>query len=156
MQNELYRLLYYSRNRIGGESDALAAGIEDILAVSRANNARDGVTGALLFNAGCFGQVLEGPRAALEETFERIQQDERHGDVSLLTFEPAPGRAFDNWSMAFVGGSVQDAARYGAIAHDSGFDPSRLTGEALFEALERFTREDEQGGPWRQPTRPVA
>ncbi|MCJ2078787.1 BLUF domain-containing protein [Methylobacterium sp. E-016] len=35
-----------------------------------------------MFNAGAFAQVLEGPRRQVEETFERIQCDDRHGDVT--------------------------------------------------------------------------
>jgi hypothetical protein len=143
VSNSLHRLVYYSRNRIAGPPQALAASIGDILATSRANNARVGVTGALMFNAGCFGQVLEGPQPALEAIFERIQQDERHGDVSLLSLASTTTRAFESWSMGFVGASVEDAARYGSIAQDSGFDPSRLTGEALFEALHRLAMEEE-------------
>lgn len=90
------------------------------------------MTGALRFNSGCFAQVLEGPRSAVEEVFERIQQDERHGEVSLLECDPTQSRSFENWSMGFVGSSVDDAARYGAIVKESGFDPTRMTGEPLF------------------------
>lgn len=143
MTDTIHRLVYYSRNRMSGDSDQLAQAITAILATSRANNAKVGVTGALMFNAGCFAQVLEGAQGAVEDVFERIQQDERHGDVSLLAFESAPARAFEAWSMGFVGASVSDAARYGALAQESGFDPARMTGEALFETLHRLALEEE-------------
>lgn len=143
MPEDIYRLVYYSRNAIVADADALAAAITSILAKSQANNQRVGVTGALMFNSGCFAQVLEGSRSAVEEVFERIQQDERHGDVSLLAFEPAPSRAFGDWSMGFVGASIDDAARYGALVHESGFDPARMTGEALFETLHRLALDEE-------------
>jgi hypothetical protein len=143
MSDPLHRLVYYSRNRVIADPPVLAEAIASILAASQRNNARLNVTGALMFNAGCFAQVLEGPRTAVEDTFEKIQQDERHGDVSLLAFDPAPARAFENWSMGFVGASVSDAARYGAMVSDSGFDPARMTGEALFEALHRLALEEE-------------
>lgn len=143
MHNDLYRLVYYSRNAITGDAEAVAREITAILAKSQANNERVGVTGALMFNSGCFAQVLEGSQSAVEEVFERIQQDERHGDVSLLAFDPAPERAFENWSMGFVGSSVDDAARYSALAQDSGFDPARMTGEALFKTLHSLALEEE-------------
>ena len=145
MTDELYRLVYYSRNAMSGDADTLAAAIGSILAKSKRNNERVGVTGALMFNAGCFAQVLEGPRGEVETVFERIQQDDRHGDVSLLAFDPAAARAFENWSMGFVGASVEDAARLGAIVQGSGFDPSRMTGEALFETLPDLALEEEHG-----------
>lgn len=143
MSDDLYRLVYYSRNAVVGDADSLAAAISSILAKSQANNQRVGVTGALMFNSGCFAQVLEGSSSSIEEVFERIQQDERHGEVSLLAFDPAPSRAFENWSMGFVGASVEDAARYGAIVQESGFDPARMTGEAIFETLHRLALEEE-------------
>lgn len=144
MTDALHRLVYYSRNRLEGDADAVARDFLAILAKSQANNARVGVTGALMFNAGCFAQVLEGAPAAVEATFERIQQDERHGDVSLLGFGPAPGRSFPNWSMGFVGASEADAARYGAIGGASGFDPSRMSGERLHQTLFDLVMEEER------------
>jgi len=144
MSDPIYRLVYYSRNTIVGDAGKLTAEITSILAKSQANNERVGVTGALMFNSGCFAQVLEGSRLAVEEVFERIQQDDRHGEVSLLAFEPSPSRAFENWSMGFVGASVADSARYGAIVQESGFDPGRMTGEALFETLHMLALEEER------------
>lgn len=143
MSEPLYRLVYYSRNAIVGDEATLATAISSILAKSQVNNEKVGVTGALMFNAGCFAQVLEGSRSAVEGVFERIQQDERHGDVSLLAFDPTPARAFENWSMGFVGARVEDAARYGTVGPQSGFDPARMTGDGLFEALHQLALEEE-------------
>ena len=143
MTETIHRLVYYSRNRGARSSEEMAATIEQILAASRRNNVSVNVTGALMFNAGCFAQVLEGPKAAVEHTFERIQQDERHGDVSVLSFGPVAERAFDRWSMGFVGEAAKDARRYETVASQSGYDPSRMTGDALFETLHRLVQEEE-------------
>ncbi|BAU93000.1 BLUF domain-containing protein [Methylorubrum populi] len=140
---DLRRLVYYSRNRVSGEPAAMHETIRGILATSRTNNARVGVTGALMFNAGCFAQVLEGPGEAVETTFERIQQDERHGDVSLIAFEAVQGRLFTNWSMAFVGASKAEAALYGEMGSESGFDLSRMTGDKLCAVLHGLALEEE-------------
>ena len=143
MLNQLHRLVYYSRNRIAGAPGIVGGQIRHILASSQRNNAPIGVTGALMFNAGCFAQVLEGKREILESTFERIQQDSRHGDVSLLAFEPIADRAFGNWSMGFVGARPDDAALYADVGEMSGFDPSRATGDEILDALKQLTLEDE-------------
>ncbi len=140
---DLRRLVYYSRNRVTGAPAAMDETIRGILAASRTNNARVGVTGALMFNAGCFAQVLEGPGAEVETTFERIQQDERHGEVSLLAFEAVESRLFTDWSMAYVGASPTDAARYGDMAGESGFDLSRMTGDRLCAVLHGLALEEE-------------
>ena len=76
MTENLHRLVYYSRNCLEGTPEEISAGIRHILETSRTNNRRAAVTGALMFNRTYFAQVLEGPRDAVEATFERIQQDE--------------------------------------------------------------------------------
>ena len=100
--SELYILTYCSHNLISGGEEATAHEVEQILAVSRRNNQESRITGALLYNAGSFGQILEGPRAAVERTFEAIQCDPRHGDVMILHAGPVAHRSFPEWSMAFV------------------------------------------------------
>ena len=128
----LYRLVYHSLNRLAGDEAEIGRAVEQILATSRSNNETVGVTGALMFNSGFFAQVLEGPEAAIEATFERIQGDDRHGDVTALEFTPVDHRAFSNWSMAYVGAK---ADRFSDIARSSGFDPAALSGEQLFMRL---------------------
>jgi hypothetical protein len=144
MKETIQRLVYFSRNRGGSSPEAMANSIKQILAASRRNNVTVNVTGALMFNGGCFAQVLEGPKASVENIFERIQQDERHGEVSVLGFGPVTHRAFDRWSMGFVGEYSNHFQRYASIADDSGYDPSRMTGDALFETLHRLVLEDER------------
>ncbi len=134
MTSAVHRLVYYSQNRLKGSAVENAQHIDRILASSRRNNALVEVTGALMFNASFFAQVLEGPQQAVEATFERIQQDPRHGDVSLLSFAPNP-RAFGAWSMAFVGRPGTEGTNFATIGDESGFDPSILSGEKVFRIL---------------------
>lgn len=143
MNNNLHRLVYYSRNCVSDTDGALDRVIEDILAVSRRNNASAEVTGALMFNAGCFGQVIEGRRDVVETTFKRIQRDPRHGEVSLLAFEPVAARTFPQWSMGFVGARPGDAARFADVGRSTGFDPAQADGDSLVMALRKLTLEDE-------------
>ena len=99
----VHRVIYVSRSRIGGTEARLRAEIDAILAVARPRNAADGVTGALLFTRTGFAQVLEGPLAAVQATFERIQRDPRHDDVLVLASEPVGQRLFAGWAMADAG-----------------------------------------------------
>jgi len=143
MGEQLYRLVYYSRNHIEADQAAFAANVDDILAKSRTNNERDAITGALLFNAGCFAQVLEGPLDTVEAAFERIQQDERHGEVSLLAFDPVAERSFPNWAMGYVGTSSDYASRFSAIGLSSGFDLAHLSGNQVHSLLKDLAVEEE-------------
>ena len=109
--SELYQVVYCSRNRIPGTPNAVSEAIGGILARSRENNARDQVTGGLLFSDGCFAQVLEGPMEAVMAAFERIQCDERHGEIVVLQSGPIAERHFCDWSMAFTGTRALGAGR---------------------------------------------
>jgi hypothetical protein len=140
----LYRLVYYSHNLVAHNAAGFSNEVENILAKSRVNNDRDGITGALMFNAGCFAQVLEGPLEPVEAAFERIQQDERHGEVSLLSLEPVEARSFPNWAMGFVGLSDENAIRFAGVGAASGFDPSRMDGNALHRTLRDLAFEEER------------
>ena len=102
MNTELYKIVYCSRNYIEGAHAERDGQILQILSAARANNSRQCITGALLFNSGFFAQVLEGPRSSIERVFERIQQDPRHGEVTVLESGAADGRSFPEWSMAHV------------------------------------------------------
>ncbi|MBP1807054.1 BLUF domain-containing protein [Rubellimicrobium aerolatum] len=143
MSDPLSRLVYVSRNLMGGPPERTRDGLRDILEVSRRNNAAQGVTGALLFNRGCFAQVLEGPRAAVERTFERIQRDLRHGDMALLSFGPVAERGFPAWSMGFVGTDAGDRRHWDGLTAESGFDPALLRAEEIYGTLLRGMVEDE-------------
>ncbi|MCJ2067312.1 BLUF domain-containing protein [Methylobacterium sp. J-030] len=140
----LYRLVYASKNHLKG-AEAEAA-MEQILKASRRNNERLGVTGALMFNGGAFAQVLEGPQKGVEETFERIQRDFRHGEVTVLDGSPITERGFVNWSMAFVGQSARGQALWSKLAAESGFDLRRLAADTVFTMLHDLVLEEEPLG----------
>ncbi|MDP9084692.1 MAG: BLUF domain-containing protein [Pseudomonadota bacterium] len=143
MTMTLYRLVYYSRNCVQGTAAEVAAEVNAILKSAQRNNAPLGVTGALIFNAGMFAQVLEGDRQDVALTFERIQRDTRHGDVQVLAFEEVPYREFPSWSMAFVGRSREGENLFGHIAEATGFEARRMEGERIFEIMRTIALEEE-------------
>ena len=71
-----------------------------LLATSRRNNSRDGVTGLLFFNGKRFLQGIEGEAAAIERTFARIGRDERHHAMVALSDRTVTAREFGDWAMA--------------------------------------------------------
>ncbi len=109
MSERIYRILYCSQNCLGGSLDQQAVEIRKVLTTARTNNAARGITGALLFNAGYFAQVLEGPMSRVEEIFEKIQRDPRHTDVTILEAQHVTGRDFPDWSMAFAGSDPMES-----------------------------------------------
>jgi hypothetical protein len=73
-----------------------------LLQKAREANARIGVTGMLLHEAGNFFQVLEGDAAVVEQLFAKISSDERHHKATKIMQEPIAERSFEDWTMAFT------------------------------------------------------
>lgn len=150
---DLYRLVYCSRNRILGSPQDVAAQVEAILATSRRLNARVGITGALVFNAGMFAQVLEGARDPVEVTMERILRDERHGNIQVLAFERAEARGFPSWSMGYLGRSAEGQSLFAHIGESTGFEAARLDGEHIFNVMRAIAVEEEAAAAGRLQSR---
>ena len=144
MDKTLYRLVYLSRNNIAGNDSQLQEEISGILEVSRRHNHQAGVTGALMFNTGCFAQVLEGAHDKIQDTFERIQCDPRHCKVSVLAFDQIDERFFSNWDMAYVGQNAQSIEQFAGFNEKSGLDFSILDGEQVFQLLRAHLEEAER------------
>ena len=144
---DLYQLVYCSQNMMVDAQragPALAVEIQAILAASRTNNRRVGVTGALLFSADCFAQVLEGPLDAVEQTFERIQCDRRHGTVTVLKCSRVADREFGDWSMAYAGDAARpEESAYAALALGEAFAaPGAASGSKLLDLLRGVVRNE--------------
>ena len=73
--------------------------LTSILMQARENNARNGITGALICRDDLFLQILEGPRDLVTSTFSRILRDERHVDIVNLLSGEIDRRLFPKWSM---------------------------------------------------------
>ncbi len=140
---DLYRLVYYSRNTIFGVDEEVRASVDMILAKSQRNNKQVNVTGALMFTDGYFAQVLEGSMKAVEEVFERIQLDDRHAEVQLLSFDRAETRVFPTWSMAFVGSDERGRQKFGHYAASSGFDFAAVDGDTMVAHLQALLIDEE-------------
>lgn len=144
MTSGVYQLIYCSKNCLEGDSEQKTKEIHQILSSARANNAKAGVTGALLFNAGVFAQVLEGPLAAVERIFERIQQDPRHSDVTVLQSGETATRDFPDWSMAYAS-TIQDEALPHAIAvFEAAFTDSSAAAEQVLSLLHSVVVQEEE------------
>ncbi|WP_375273223.1 BLUF domain-containing protein [Sphingomonas sp.] len=77
-----------------------SADLTNILAVSRLNNRRDGISGLLYSDGVRFLQALEGPALAVETAYARIKQDPRHNALVILSRREVDTREFGDWAMA--------------------------------------------------------
>jgi len=141
--SEFTRVVYLSSNSIDVQAAEMLGEIDKILKVSQENNQHCGVTGALIFNRGFFGQILEGPADAVDETFERIQNDDRHHNISLLEARPIEQRSFENWSMGFVGSEHALERAFHRSGAASGFSLDRISADDMFGVLKDLAHKRE-------------
>lgn len=133
----LVRLIYASRmTRTCQPKD-----IEAILAVSRKNNKRMGVTGALCYSPRGFLQCLEGPRESVNELYRRIVQDTRNVGVTLISYGPIRRRRFADWTMAYMRADEVDRAILARHGLRGRFDPCVIDDEQALGLLYDIARE---------------
>ena len=78
-------------------ADEIAA----LLTQARANNERDGITGALLYHRDRFIQIVEGEDEIVRAKFDAIATDARHRNVQTMREKRIPERQFPQWTMGF-------------------------------------------------------
>lgn len=78
------------------EADLIA-----LLQQCRSHNKNNQVTGMLLYADGNYFQILEGNTENVEETYQRILNDDRNSGHILLEKEEINERTFPEWSMGF-------------------------------------------------------
>jgi hypothetical protein len=141
---DLHALVYVSRSRLQPGESAFAASMNAILTAARANNDRNGVTGALLFDEVYFAQMLEGPEGAVTSTFERIRGDRRHTDVTMLSFDRASARRLSEWTMAYAGASgvLLPAIGAGRILTSPTMIEAERAGRKIVDLLTTLIRHD--------------
>jgi hypothetical protein len=93
-----FRLVYCSQSTAALTDAAL----KELVAASRARNAAAGVGGALLYRWPGLVQALEGSRAAVSRTLERIVRDPRHVRVTVLDARHVPAPLFPGRPMVLV------------------------------------------------------
>lgn len=136
----MYRLIYTSRSRLpDAEADAVVAGIVE---VSRHRNAREDITGALMFTGGTFAQILEGEADAVRRLMADIRRDRAHADIEVAHEGDVPARAFADWSMGYWGRSRYVAGLVEAVRAGGG----ALERRAALNLLTRFMTESARTG----------
>ncbi len=97
MQSTL-QLLYVSH----AAETLVPADLQQIIAASRRNNWRAGITGCLVHAGQAFAQVLEGRPDVVEATIARIAHDPRHHGLTVVRRQAVDRRDYPDWSMGWV------------------------------------------------------
>ena len=135
MEQDLFRILYCSRNLTDVTPGLQGLALGQIFETARHNNARRKVTGALLHSSGYFAQVLEGPVTEIEQVFEKIQRDPRHGDVTVIECAGISSRDFPEWSMARVEPVTEAQSEVAGLTLQNAISSPGTTGSQVLELM---------------------
>lgn len=136
---EIFQTIYYSRARVEVMDDPQSV-LKSILETSSRNNARSEVTGALLYCAGTFLQVLEGPEDEVSKVLQRVSRDRRHYDLQVILSQTNLSRSFPRWSMCGAVLSPLDKEIVQTLSSTGRFSIDRLGATEAIGLLECVQR----------------
>ncbi len=161
--SSLVQIIYISRSASAPAKPANGVDpvVARILAHSRTNNRRNGLVGVLYFGDGCFFQCLEGEETAVDTLYKKLEQDNRHRDLKIISRNTISAPTFKDWSMKYVATEKEMAALLRRNGMGS-FDPYLFNDaviqqviDLLHNAAEPATAKPGVAAPVPQPTRPV-
>lgn len=123
----LVRLTYASR----ASHSVSAELIREVLDSSQRNNPGKGLTGILCCNANTFLQALEGPRSEVNALYNRLADDSRHKDLTILDYEEISMRRYSNWSMGWAGAKQANRELFLKYSASDHFDPFSMSAEQI-------------------------
>lgn len=127
--------------------------LSDLLLGARKRNDEHGITGILVYHAGNFAQVLEGPDAKIEQLLENIAADPRHDEYHVIFESPTEDRYFEGWSMDWANLDRYEDGRYSELRRHlaaQGLDDRR----AIYKAFVLFLEEHAQRQNYPEPLPP--
>jgi hypothetical protein len=128
----MHQIVYIS----GAKQEFSTSDLKKLLVGARMRNNAVGVTGMLVFHDRTFLQALEGENRAVNEIFASIQNDPRHGDLTVVHRGAGPERrVFGEWSMGFADFSGAAAILKGFVRVNDNLNLKDLDGTRAVELL---------------------
>lgn len=105
----IVQTIYCSHATNSERKSEFESDLRDIIDHSFMYNSLHEISGALVTDGNMYGQVVEGPPAAVKDLCTKIMRDKRHSRVLVLQHTLVHVRLFDFWPIAFI--------RVGAMPH---------------------------------------
>jgi hypothetical protein len=121
------RLVYISDYCIDLQSGSVTHQLNEILRTANRKNEANDITGALIFDSVWFVQALEGERSRVWDTFCRIEQDQRHANVTIVEMLKASERLFGSWWMGCSERTAKNAAIFQPFLRGGHFKPDEMS-----------------------------
>ena len=135
-KHSLIKQVIYVSKPVGFDDETL----NSILTLSRFNNERNQITGALICRSDLYLQYLEGPAHKIDSVYSKIKIDDRHEDVRLLEDGRSRRRLFSNWAMR--GEPVKDWIWTEEEVSNGALE--RLSGDDAMDIFIKHSREIDQ------------
>jgi len=136
----LSRLLYYSENQLNPKNGSMLQQLSELMIVSRRNNEKRDITGALIFDPLWFFQCLEGERNTVLSVFEFLRDDERHSNVRLVALEDIAERSFGHWWMGLILNDEHTAPAFAPFLRRGRLRPDEMSGKEIFNLIREVSR----------------
>jgi hypothetical protein len=114
----MHRIIYTSNASAGVGAPEVFAIVEQ----SARNNPSADITGFLIYRAGTFLQLVEGPLASLEALLDKLRHDPRHHGLRVIERAPVPHRSFPRWRMKRIGDAGDAVAELESALAAEGHD----------------------------------
>jgi len=82
--------------------------LQDLAHAAQSRNHAESITGLMVYDAPYFYQWLEGPPENVTRIVDSIRSDPRHGEIEIVSQQPADARLFSGWDMKLATRSVQN------------------------------------------------
>lgn len=136
----ILRLTYISRynnHNPNGE-------VTRILAQAQQNNARNGITGALLFNHNYFLQSIEGARPLINDLLRKLIKDDRHFSLQVIECREVEQRRWDKWSMKYLTPTDQNKGHSLKFSAGNDFNPYLMSTPQIMMLVDTLSKQQEQ------------
>lgn len=119
------------------------AEIDRVLQAARLRNARERVSGLLLYGGGNFMQYFEGPQKPVDDLRERLAHDPRHHDMRILLHDPLDKPRYADWRMGFLSNEpLSSRAPFATLAEDVSLRERLLACDSPVEIVMRNFHEN--------------
>jgi len=136
----LSRIVYFSENELDPNKGSVISQLSDILIASNRNNKLLDITGALVFDQTWFIQVLEGERRVILKTFERLKNDIRHSNITLVELTGIKTRVFGNWWMGLAVRNEITESAFAPYLGQGTLSLEELSGQQLLELTQNAAK----------------
>jgi hypothetical protein len=93
-----YQLIYTSRPKV----EVTESLVSEILSQALSRNYSLQLSGLLIYFHGMFMQLIEGEQIKVDELFDSIRHDPRHGDICVLLQKFSAQRCMPTWAMGLT------------------------------------------------------